>query len=418
MENASRESGTPVPGEAAKELLLEDFRYFSESFWRNEQVGETRVNYFVSLVTAVVAALVALMSSQHGPAGQPLKFIVVSALTTLFCIGLITLERILKRNKTTDEYKRHLDTIRQMFRDFYDPDERLSSYRPLPERSAARAVEKRATPRKTTQFFRWLAFVTLRNDLCRLHRDSVVLRYLLEKLRDDISDGRAIGGLSDFVAAINAFLAAGIVATVVYCVPLDQSIARSIILNPDTVIACAALAFLVAWGAQRVRVVRYQANVARRIRESGYTHEFALVTRQQEGRTQYLLVSPSDRSEFWVLPKGHIEDGEKYGETASREVKEEAGVLARVIDCVGEASFKAKNERVSGRCYLMEFAGHTPATEKRLTKWLDADEIAAIQVHPETRYLLNQAEKLLAANAAGRDSRLSRQEDPSTKSLP
>ena len=79
MGNASRESGTPVPGEAPKELLLEELRYFSESFWRNEQVGETCVNYFVSLVTAVVAALVALMSSQHSPAGQPLKYNVVSA---------------------------------------------------------------------------------------------------------------------------------------------------------------------------------------------------------------------------------------------------------------------------------------------------------------------------------------------------
>lgn len=394
MGNASRESGTPVPGEAAKELLLEDFRYFSESFWRNEQVGETRVNYFVTLVTAVVAALVALMNSQHGPAGQPLKFIVVSALTALFCIGLVTLERILKRNKATDQYKRGLDTIRQMFRDFYDPDERLSSYRPLAEGGAARGEAKRATPLKTTQFLRWLAFVTLRYDLRRLHRDSVVLRYHLEKLREDVADSRSIGGLADFVAAINALLVAGIVATVVYCAPLDQSIAMSIILNPDTVIACAMLAFLIALGAQQVRMVRRHANVARKIRESGYTHEFALVVREPDGQAEYLLVSDSDRSEFWVLPKGHIEKDECQGETARREVEEEAGVRANVIDCVGEVSFKAKTERVTGPCYLMEFESEARATESRAKKWVRADEFTTVQMHPETLYLLNAAEKL------------------------
>jgi hypothetical protein len=43
--------GTSESASDAKELLLEDYRYLAESFWKNEQTGETRVNWFVGVVT-------------------------------------------------------------------------------------------------------------------------------------------------------------------------------------------------------------------------------------------------------------------------------------------------------------------------------------------------------------------------------
>jgi hypothetical protein len=42
------------PRAEAKELLLQDYRYLSESFWKNRQTGETYVNLFVGFVTLVV----------------------------------------------------------------------------------------------------------------------------------------------------------------------------------------------------------------------------------------------------------------------------------------------------------------------------------------------------------------------------
>ncbi|GAB6106316.1 NUDIX hydrolase [Fusibacter bizertensis] len=45
----------------------------------------------------------------------------------------------------------------------------------------------------------------------------------------------------------------------------------------------------------------------------------------------------------WVLPKGKIEQDESSEETAVREVKEEAGVKAKVLTPIGETSYRFKN---------------------------------------------------------------------------
>lgn len=45
----------------------------------------------------------------------------------------------------------------------------------------------------------------------------------------------------------------------------------------------------------------------------------------------------------WVLPKGKIEVYEKSDSTAVREVKEEAGIKAAVIQPIGETSYRFKN---------------------------------------------------------------------------
>ena len=41
----------------------------------------------------------------------------------------------------------------------------------------------------------------------------------------------------------------------------------------------------------------------------------------------------------WVLPKGTVEPGEEYKETALREVREESGVIASVIKYIGKSQY-------------------------------------------------------------------------------
>ncbi len=45
----------------------------------------------------------------------------------------------------------------------------------------------------------------------------------------------------------------------------------------------------------------------------------------------------------WVLPKGRIESGESKDETALREVCEEAGAEAEIIEYIGNICYKFKN---------------------------------------------------------------------------
>jgi 8-oxo-dGTP pyrophosphatase MutT (NUDIX family) len=45
----------------------------------------------------------------------------------------------------------------------------------------------------------------------------------------------------------------------------------------------------------------------------------------------------------WVLPKGKIEKNETSEQTSVREVREEAGIKARIISPIGETSYRFKN---------------------------------------------------------------------------
>lgn len=49
----------------------------------------------------------------------------------------------------------------------------------------------------------------------------------------------------------------------------------------------------------------------------------------------------------WVLPKGRIEKGEAVEATALREVLEESGVKAEIIDYIGEIQYTYKNLQIN-----------------------------------------------------------------------
>lgn len=66
------------------------------------------------------------------------------------------------------------------------------------------------------------------------------------------------------------------------------------------------------------------------------------------GKILLLYKNYNDRYEGWVLPKGTVEPGESKEETALREVAEEAGVKAKIVEYIGasEYSFHVAGELV------------------------------------------------------------------------
>ena len=52
-----------------------------------------------------------------------------------------------------------------------------------------------------------------------------------------------------------------------------------------------------------------------------------------------LSKSYKNKSEGWVLPKGTVEAGEEYKDTAIREVLEESGVQASIIKYIGKSQY-------------------------------------------------------------------------------
>lgn len=57
------------------------------------------------------------------------------------------------------------------------------------------------------------------------------------------------------------------------------------------------------------------------------------------GKILTLYKSYKNKYEGWVLPKGTVEAGEEYKDTAIREVREEAGVQASIIKYVGRSQY-------------------------------------------------------------------------------
>lgn len=168
-------------------MLLEDCRYLADSFWKNGQTGETRVNWFVGIAAAVASGLVTLASAEFGPSGATLHLIIIAALFTLLVFGIVTLLRIMKRNAVTDGYKRDRDAIRQIFRDHFDGDHTLLYYQPFGSRcrlEVAAGDARRATEDGSPG----------------------------EKRGKGV--GRQIGGLAHMVSAINSLLIASLAGAI------------------------------------------------------------------------------------------------------------------------------------------------------------------------------------------------------------
>ena len=58
-----------------------------------------------------------------------------------------------------------------------------------------------------------------------------------------------------------------------------------------------------------------------------------------KGKVLLLYKNQNGRYMGWVMPKGTIEPGETFKQTALREVKEEAGVTAKVIKHIGKTQY-------------------------------------------------------------------------------
>ena len=57
------------------------------------------------------------------------------------------------------------------------------------------------------------------------------------------------------------------------------------------------------------------------------------------GKILVLYKNYKGRYEGWVLPKGTVEEGERFEETAVREVKEETGAKASIVQYVGTSQY-------------------------------------------------------------------------------
>jgi 8-oxo-dGTP pyrophosphatase MutT (NUDIX family) len=131
--------------------------------------------------------------------------------------------------------------------------------------------------------------------------------------------------------------------------------------------------------------------------ESRLTHAGGVVYRLRSGVVEFLLVTARRRPGEWVLPKGHVEAGERPEDAAVREVAEEAGVQAAVERRLDDLELGQGPEAQRIRVYLMRACGDVDdAGEGRETAWLPGDAAEERLQYDESRQLLRAAAALLA----------------------
>ncbi len=111
---------------------------------------------------------------------------------------------------------------------------------------------------------------------------------------------------------------------------------------------------------------------------------------------------------LWSLPKGHIEDGETVEQTAVREVKEETGISARVLQPLGTIDywFVAQQRRVHKTVhhFLLEATGGELSDEDvEVTEvaWVPLAELETTLAYADERKLVRGAAELFAPDERG-----------------
>ncbi|WP_207492474.1 NUDIX hydrolase [Aridibaculum aurantiacum] len=133
-------------------------------------------------------------------------------------------------------------------------------------------------------------------------------------------------------------------------------------------------------------------------RTSKTTHAGGVVYRIKNEKPEVLLVTAKSNPMRWVLPKGHVEAGEKEEETALREVAEEAGVTGIAKQKIGHANGHKKFIIPTRTAfYLVQFSGTTKPQDDRQKVWLPLDAAISKASKPEQQKILRQAQAIFSS---------------------
>jgi 8-oxo-dGTP pyrophosphatase MutT (NUDIX family) len=110
---------------------------------------------------------------------------------------------------------------------------------------------------------------------------------------------------------------------------------------------------------------------------------------------------------IWSLPKGHVEPGEAVEVTATREVLEETGVEATIIEKLADIKYWFYSSRLKHskivHFYLMRYGAGAPVPqvgEVDEVVWVPLDEMSKRMTHLNERRLVGLVEKIVQEKSA------------------
>ena len=141
-------------------------------------------------------------------------------------------------------------------------------------------------------------------------------------------------------------------------------------------------------------------------------HEFSAggVVYKKENGTTYILVAQHSYHHGWVFPKGLIGDnieGEGKEETAVREVEEETGAQAKIIQTLTPVNywfvFEGEKRKKTVYYYIMEYTGGDITQhdhEMENVEWLSEDKVADRLTFKADKKVWQEAHTLVSGGVA------------------
>lgn len=124
----------------------------------------------------------------------------------------------------------------------------------------------------------------------------------------------------------------------------------------------------------------------------------AIPFRRVDGRLEVCLIT-SLKKKRWMFPKGIIDPGETYVETALKESHEEAGLRGRIVgEPLGTYEYFKWETTLEVTVVLMEVLHSDvewPESESRQRRWLPPDEAMGILAKEDLRRFLQRAIEVL-----------------------
>lgn len=115
----------------------------------------------------------------------------------------------------------------------------------------------------------------------------------------------------------------------------------------------------------------------------------AVVYRSGPTGTEILLVKQADTGPSWGIPKGHMEPGETYINTAIREVKEETGITIRVITRLPHVILQKRRGKKIVIPYLaFQTCQEVPRCDDKMSevvdvRWFNIDDLPSIYLYQQ-----------------------------------
>jgi 8-oxo-dGTP pyrophosphatase MutT (NUDIX family) len=113
---------------------------------------------------------------------------------------------------------------------------------------------------------------------------------------------------------------------------------------------------------------------------------------------EVLVITPTGRPQIATLPKGGPRPGERPEETAAREVREETGVDARIVERLGDVNYRYRRGGIrvfkTVGFYLCDFiSGDTDDHDHEVddARWMPLERARTELTYPGEREMIERA---------------------------